>query len=490
MDAAAWMRWPALSHARCVRLCADFPTLPIQALFPSMVFEVLDPSTGSVIRKVQATSAAEVDQALRASEAAFRGWRRVPPAERAEVLVRASALIRSRVEAWAQLMAEEMGKPLGQGRAEAEKCARVCEYYAEHGLAALAREPAASGSHPGYVAFEPLGVILSIMPWNFPFWQVLRFGAPALLAGNAVILKHAPNVPGCAQAVEDLFREAGAPAGLFRTLHLDVPATEALIERPEIRAVTLTGSTRAGRAVAARAGAALKKTVLELGGSDPYLILEDADLEMAVEACAASRMNNSGQSCIAAKRLLVVPEIREAFEAALVERLRACRMGDPREEGVQIGPLARQDLRDELHRQVVASINGGARLVLGGELPDGPGWFYPPTLLTDPARGTPAWEDELFGPVAVIISVRDEAEAIRVANGSAYGLGGGVFTADRERGERIARDELEVGLAFVNDCVSSDPRLPFGGIKDSGYGRELGAFGIREFVNVKTLVVR
>ena len=454
-----------------------------------MVFEVLDPSTGSVIRTVQPTSAAEVDRAVQASEAAFCAWRSVPPEERATLLRRAADLIRSRVDAWARLMADEMGKPLGQGRAEVEKCARVCEYYAEYGIAALAPEPA-PGAPPAYVAFEPLGVVLAIMPWNFPFWQVLRFGAPALLAGNAIILKHAPNVPGCADAVEELFREAGAPAGLFRALHLDVPTTEALIDRPEIRAVSLTGSTRAGRAVAARAGAALKKTVLELGGSDPYLILEDADLELAVEACAVSRMNNSGQSCIAAKRLLVVPEVREAFESALLQRLQSFRVGDPREEGVQIGPLARQDLRDELHRQVVASIEGGARLVLGGEIPDEPGWFYPPTLLTDPPRGTPARDDELFGPVAVIISVRDEAEAIRVANESSYGLGAGVFTRDRARGERIAREELEVGLAFVNDCVSSDPGLPFGGIKDSGFGRELGAFGIREFVNVKTIVVR
>jgi len=455
-----------------------------------MVFEVLDPSTGSVIRTVQATSAAEVDRAVRASEAAFQIWRRVPARERAEVLVRAAALIRSRADGWARIMADEMGKPLRQGRAEVEKCARVCEYYADHGLDALAPEPAALGSRRAYVDFRPLGVVLSIMPWNFPFWQVLRFGAPALLAGNAVLLKHAPNVPGCADAVEALFREAGAPDGLFRALHLDVPATEALIARPEIRAVTLTGSTRAGRAVAARAGAALKKTVLELGGSDPYLVLEDADVELAAKACAASRMNNSGQSCIAAKRLLVVPEVREAFEAALVERLRGFRMGDPREGGVQIGPLARQDLRDELHRQVRASVEGGARLVLGGEIPDGPGWFYPPTLLTDPAPGTPAREEELFGPVAVIISVRDEAEAIRVANDTPYGLGAGVFTVDRERGERIAQEELEAGLAFVNECVSSDPRLPFGGIRDSGYGRELGVFGMREFVNVKTIVVR
>ncbi len=387
-------------------------------------------------------------------------------------------------------MAEEMGKPVRQGVAEVEKCARVCAWYAEHGPPALTPEPAGVDEGRGYVAFEPLGTVLSIMPWNFPFWQVLRFGAPAILAGNAVLLKHAPNVPGCASAVEELFRDVGAPSGLFRALYLPNEETEALIEAPSIRAVTLTGSTGAGRAVAARAGRALRKTVLELGGSDPYLILEDADVGVAVEACVASRMNNAGQSCIAAKRLLVVPHVREAFVRALRERIAGLRVGDPRDSRTDVGPMAREDLRATLHHQVTESVRRGAELELGGEIPDGPGWYYPPTLLTGVQPGMPAWDEELFGPVAVVIPVADEAEAIRVANASPFGLGAGVFTRDRERGERIVREELEVGIAFVNDFVSSDPALPFGGVKDSGYGRELGVFGLREFVNVKSIVVR
>ncbi|MFN3486814.1 MAG: aldehyde dehydrogenase family protein, partial [Planctomycetota bacterium] len=340
-----------------------------------------------------------------------------------------------------------------------------------------------------YVAFEPLGVVLAVMPWNFPFWQVFRFAAPALMAGNAAVLKHASNVPGCARAVEEVFREAGFPEGLFSAVLAGSEVVESLIEHPRVRAVTLTGSSAAGRAVAAKAGACLKKTVLELGGSDPYVVLEDADVSRAAAVCAESRLVNSGQSCIAAKRFVVAERVREEFVARLVERMRSARVGSPLEEGVEVGPLARRDLRDELHRQVVDSVARGARLLLGGQVPPGAGAFYPPTVLSEVRRGMPAWTEELFGPVAAVIGARDEEEAIRIANDSPVGLGAAVFSRDLERAEGLAVRELEAGCVFVNAQVRSDPRLPFGGVKESGYGRELGTFGLREFVNVKTVVV-
>ncbi len=454
-----------------------------------MPLQVVNPSTGELIREVRLSTPKDVDQAIEKALTAFGAWRASDDGSRGGVLLRAGALLRERADTWGALMAEEMGKPIWQGRAEAEKCAWVCDYYADNAGRHLAPEIAETSAARSYVTFEPLGVVLSIMPWNFPFWQVFRFVAPALMAGNVVLLKHAPNVPGCAAAIEGLLLEAGLPEGVLCALYLGNEETEALIDRPEIRAVTLTGSTRAGRAVGARAGAALKKVVLELGGSDAYLILSDADLERAVEAAATSRLNNSGQSCIAAKRLIVVEELHEEFCQRLVARMGSVRVGDPMAGGTDVGPLAREDLRDTLHRQVTDSIAAGAGLALGGSVHPGPGWFYPPTVLTGVGPGMPAYEEELFGPVAAVIRVADEEEAVRVANDSAFGLGGAVFTADRDRGERIAANELEVGCAFVNDYVRSDPRVPFGGVKESGFGRELGIFGIREFVNVKTVWV-
>jgi succinate-semialdehyde dehydrogenase/glutarate-semialdehyde dehydrogenase len=332
-------------------------------------------------------------------------------------------------------------------------------------------------------------VILAVMPWNFPFWQVFRFAAAAVMAGNGVVLKHASNVPGCSLAIEDVFRQAGFPEDLFRAVLVGGTHVEAAIANPHIRAVTVTGSTAAGKAVARKAGEMLKKTVLELGGSDPYVILEDADLAKAVETCVRSRLINSGQSCIAAKRFIVVNARREEFEDLFVSRMKAAKMGDPLDEFTEVGPQARLDLRRDLHRQVQESLARGAVLLLGGEIPPGDGAFYPPTVLTEVKRGMPAYEEELFGPVAAIIPVADEREAIRVANDSSFGLGAAVFTRDLARGERIAAEELEAGSCFVNDFVRSDPRLPFGGIKESGYGRELSSHGIREFVNVKTVVV-
>jgi succinate-semialdehyde dehydrogenase/glutarate-semialdehyde dehydrogenase len=403
---------------------------------------------------------------------------------------KAGVLLRQRNEDLARLMAIEMGKPLAQGRAEAEKCAWVCDYYGEHAANFLADEPISTDAGRSYVSYRPLGVVLAVMPWNFPLWQVFRFAAPGLMAGNAGVLKHASNVSGCALAIEDIFHGAGFPPALFRTLLVGSNRVAGLIEAPEIRGVTLTGSTPAGRAVAAKAGACLKKTVLELGGSDPYLILEDADLELAVETCVAARLMNGGQSCIAAKRFIVVEPVRKRFEQMFVEKMKLKRMGDPLEAGIDLGPQARCDLRDQLHQQVTASVARGARLLLGGRVPEGPGAFYPPTVLTGVAKGQPAYAEELFGPVAAVIGVQDEAEAMRVANDSAFGLGAAVFTQDVARGERIANHGLEAGSCFVNGFVKSDPRLPFGGVKDSGYGRELSIFGIREFVNVKTIWVR
>jgi succinate-semialdehyde dehydrogenase/glutarate-semialdehyde dehydrogenase len=454
-----------------------------------MPLQSTNPTDGSVIREYAETTPDEVAEALAAAARAFEGWRLTTFAERAVVLRRAGALLREARDRLARLMAIEMGKPVAQGRAEADKCAWVCEHYAEHAERLLAPEAAPTDATKSYVAFEPLGPVLAVMPWNFPLWQVFRFAAPALMAGNVGLLKHASNVSGCALAIEEILHGAGVPRDAFRTLLVGSARVAALVRAPEVVAVTLTGSTPAGRAVAATAGACLKKSVLELGGSDPYVVLEDADLERTAETCATSRLLNGGQSCIAAKRFVVVESVLQGFQELLVERIRARRMGDPLDEGVDVGPQARGDLRDELHRQVEASIARGARVLLGGRVPEGPGAFYPPSVLAGVEPGMPAFDEELFGPVAAIVAARDEKDAIRLANHTVFGLGAAVFTRDLERGERIARHELQAGSCFVNAFVKSDPRLPFGGIRESGYGRELGAFGIREFVNVKTVYV-
>jgi succinate-semialdehyde dehydrogenase / glutarate-semialdehyde dehydrogenase len=449
----------------------------------------INPATSEVVGVYDELSREAAFRAVAESHAAFERWREVPFAERSALMERAAAILRGRSGEYAKLMAIEMGKPVRQGRAEIEKSAWVCEYYARNAAGFLEPETVATDARKSYVAYRPLGVILAVMPWNFPFWQVFRFAAPALMAGNAGVLKHASNVCGCALAIEDVFSAAGFPSGVFRTLLVGSAAVEGIVAHPAIRAITLTGSAAAGRAVARAAGEHLKKTVLELGGSDPYIVLDDADVERAAALCAESRLVNAGQSCIAAKRFIVVASRTREFTERLVEEMRRRTVGDPLDEATDVGPLARLDARDDLRRQVAESLERGARCVLGGRVPSGRGAFYPPTVLVDVTKGMSAHDEELFGPVAAVVAARDEEEAIRAANDTSFGLGAAVFTRDTERGDLIAARRIEAGSCFVNAFVKSDPRLPFGGIKESGYGRELSHFGIREFVNVKTIYV-
>jgi succinate-semialdehyde dehydrogenase/glutarate-semialdehyde dehydrogenase len=461
----------------------DSPHAAIKSSFP-----VINPATGKHVRDVPAMSWPETVQAIEAAHETFLSWRRVPFADRAVRMKEAGRVLRSRSDKLARLMTEEMGKTLKDGRDEVEKCAFGCDYYAENAEGFLSREPVDMGDRSeAFVTYNPLGVVLAIMPWNFPLWQVFRFASPGLMAGNACVLKHAANVPGSAMAIEEIFRDAGFPPNLFRNLLIDVPVIADVIKHKLIAAVTLTGSVRAGKSVAEKAGAVLKKCVLELGGSDAYVILADADIELAAEVCAAGRLVNNGQSCIAAKRFVVVDAVRPAFEKAFVAEMKKPRTGDPTDPGMNLGPMARRDLRDELHRQVQATLVKGARLLLGGEIPAGPGAFYPPTVVTDVGPGMAAYTEELFGPVASIIPARDDEHAISIANDSEFGLGSAVFTRDHAKGIAIAADRLEAGASFVNMNVRSDPRLPFGGVKSSGYGRELSHFGIREFVNIKAV---
>ena len=449
----------------------------------------VNPSTGRTLRSHREATPREVEAAVSRAWAAFGEWRATPFSERSRALTRVSAVLRRRAGRLARLATDEMGKPLAEARAEVEKCRLACDYYARRARGFL-RDERPPGSPPwSRVVFEPMGPVLAVMPWNFPYWQVFRAAAPALMAGNTMLLKHASNVTGCAKAIGAVFREAGLPAGVFTTLVIPSGRVGALVADARVRAVTLTGSNEAGARVAGQAGAAMKKGVFELGGSDPYIVLGDADLARAAETCAASRLLNAGQSCIAAKRFIVVRKVLGAFEREFTARIAARRVGDPLDPRTQVGPLARADLRRELDRQVRSSVRMGARLLLGGRPVPGPGFFYAPTVLTGVRRGMPAYGEELFGPVAAIIPVRDEAEAVRVANDSPFGLGAAVFTRSRRTAERVAA-RLEAGAVFANDFVRSDPTLPFGGVKRSGHGRELGPQGIREFVSAKTLWLR
>jgi len=451
-----------------------------------MSIQSLNPATGKILETFEETPPQELERILSRARAAFHEWRAVPFATRAQSMRNAAELLRARKTDYARIMALEMGKPIVQGEAEVDKCAWVCEYYAEHAEAFLTPQPRATDASTSYVRFDPLGPVLAVMPWNFPFWQVFRFAAPALMAGNTAVLKHASNVPRCAVSIDEVLRDAGVPRGVFATVLVGSAAVAGLIADPRIVAVTLTGSDRAGSQVAERAGHEIKKTVLELGGSDPFIVLADADVAAAARTAADARLVNSGQSCIAAKRFIVVDAVADQFLPRFVEELRGRKMGDPLARDTQVGPQARVDLRDALHRQVEESIKRGAQRLLGGEVPAGDGAFYPPTLLAAVDKGMPAFDEETFGPVAAVVRAKDETDAVRLANDSSFGLGASLWTRDRARGERLAA-EIEAGAVFVNGLVKSDPRLPFGGIKRSGYGRELSEYGIREFVNIKSV---
>jgi succinate-semialdehyde dehydrogenase/glutarate-semialdehyde dehydrogenase len=451
-----------------------------------MSIQSVNPATGEVLETFIPTSSEQLERIVTRAQAAFVEWRAVPFAVRAERMREAARLLRKDVAFHAVTMTLEMGKPIVQAEAEVEKCAWACDFYAEHAEAFLAEQPRTTDASTSYVRFDPLGVVLAVMPWNFPYWQVFRFAAPALMAGNAGILKHASNVPRCALAIEKVFRDAGFPDGLFATALIESGPVAGLIADSRIVAATLTGSERAGSAVAAQAGRELKKTVLELGGSDPFIVLGDADLAAAAKGAADARLVNSGQSCIAAKRFIVVEAVADRFLDRFADELRSRRMGDPIARETQVGPQARIDLRNELHRQVEESIQRGAKLLLGGQIPSGSGAYYPPTLLVGVDKGMPAFDEETFGPVAAVVRAKDEGDAVRLANDSSFGLGASLWTQDRSRAQRLAA-KIEAGAIFVNGIVKSDPRLPFGGIKRSGYGRELSEYGIREFVNIKSV---
>ena len=455
-----------------------------------MHLKSIDPSTGQEIATYEEFSRSQINHTLENSLLAQLHWRETSLESRLDHLNEMIGVLSDGRREFSILMAHEMGKPLSQAEGEIEKCIWLCEYYRDNSLYFLKDEIIEHDTHKCFVTIQPLGLILGIMPWNFPFWQVFRFASPTLMAGNVGILKHASNVQGCAKEIEKLFLESGFPKHAFSNLVIGSNKVSNVIKNPLVRAVTLTGSTPAGKSVASLAGSLLKKTVLELGGNDPYVILEDADLDNAVDSCIAGRMLNTGQSCIAAKRFIVVKSCLNDFIDKVEQKIKNMKMGDPLDSTIDIGPMINNDARDELHEQVLLSVDKGAILRSGGKIPDKEGSFYPPTLLTNVKPGMPAFDDELFGPVAVIISAKDEDHAIELANKTNYGLGAAIFTRDLDKGEKIATNKLEAGSCFVNDFVKSDPRLPFGGIKESGYGRELSEYGLLEFVNIKSIVIR
>jgi succinate-semialdehyde dehydrogenase/glutarate-semialdehyde dehydrogenase len=451
-----------------------------------MALVSVNPATGRRLAVYREHTVPQVDRALARAAAAAVAWRARPVAQRLRAVAAIGRAFRAEAETLAALATAEMGKPIAQARAEVAKCAALCDYCGQHGAALLADEHPVGAPPNARVEFDPLGTVLAIMPWNFPFWQAARAAVPALLAGNTVLLKHASNVPGCALALERIFARSGLPRGVFQTLLVGSKAIPAILADRRVQGVTLTGSSAAGKQIAALAGAAIKPGVFELGGSDPAIVLADADLDRAAETCAQARLLNAGQSCISAKRFIVERAVIREFEARFVARMAARQVGDPTDPATEVGPLARGDLRDEVHAQVTRSVQQGARLLLGGAPLPGRGFFYAPTVLTGVRAGMAAYDEEVFGPVAAIIPVRDAVEAIRVANDTEFGLGASLFTRNLPRARRLAR-AIEAGSVFINDYVRSYPELPFGGIKQSGYGRELGAWGLRSFVNVKTV---
>lgn len=451
-----------------------------------MAFVSINPATGEKIEEYKLDSENDVEQKLQKAETAFDSWKDTSYSNRGEKMHKAAEILRNKKQRWAEIMTREMGKPIREARSEAEKCAWVCDYYAEHAQHFLQDDVIGTDADWSYAHYDPLGLILAIMPWNFPFWQVFRFAAPGLMAGNVGLLKHAPNVPGCADSIEEIFDDAGFPEGVFQNLYIKPEVAHQAIQDSRIQGVTLTGSGRAGRKVAETAGKSLKKSVLELGGSDPFIVLKDAEVEKAAEVGSDARCINSGQSCIAAKRFIVVREHANEFTERLVKHMDEFVVGAPMKEETQIGPIARSDLRDTLDGQVKASVEQGAVVQLGGQPIDSEGFFYEPTVLTNVREGMPAFDEETFGPVASIIEANDDEHAIRIANSTRYGLGASIWSTNIDRAEHLTR-EIQAGAVFVNELVKSDPRLPFGGIKNSGYGRELGYHGIQEFTNIKTV---
>lgn len=454
-----------------------------------MDIEVINPLTNKKVKSLSAHSQADVKEAISKCHETFLEWRTSDFSRRSSLMRKAAQVLRDRVEDYAHIMMEEMGKTLREGRGEIEKCAVACDHYAQYAEQYLANEKLGVDDGEAYIAYDPLGVVLAVMPWNFPFWQVFRFAAPALMAGNGAILKHASNVPQCALAIEEVFRDAGFPEGLFKSVLIGNEGVKSIIENEKVRAVTLTGSEFAGSKVAEVAGRQLKKTVLELGGSDPFIVLDDADLDKAAETAMKSRMINCGQSCIAAKRFIVQEAVSEEFLKKFKGYMSAVKLGDPANEEMDYGPLAREDLAEKILEQVNKSVEKGAKLILGGKRMDREGAFFEPTILTEVRPGMPAHDEEIFGPVAMVYVVKDDEEAARVANDSQYGLGGSVWTKNRKRGQELAR-KIESGAVYINAMMASDVRVPFGGIKNSGYGRELSHLGIREFVNIKTVWVK
>jgi len=448
----------------------------------------INPATGKVLREFEEHTDTEVDAILARASDAYPQWRRLSFAERSMRMRNAAEILERDKEDFARLMTLEMGKPYSAAISEAEKCAWGCRFYADNAEAFLADEPVIVENARAFIRYNPIGAVLAVMPWNFPFWQVFRFAAPNLMAGNVGVLKHASNVPQCAFAIADIFRRAGFPEGTFQTLLIGSSRVARVIDDPRIVAATLTGSEPAGSSVASQAGKLIKKTVLELGGSDPFVILESADLDAAIETAVNARVINNGQSCIAAKRFIVQRSIRDVFESRFVEKMQRLRIGDPLEESTQLGPLALEKLVTDLDKQVQDSVAAGARVLTGGHRIDRTGFFYAPTVLVDIPKDSPAYREELFGPVASVFYVDDLDQAIAQANDTRYGLGSAAWTTDAYEQNRLI-DELEAGLVFINGMVASDPRLPFGGVKKSGYGRELGVVGIREFVNIKTVWV-
>jgi succinate-semialdehyde dehydrogenase / glutarate-semialdehyde dehydrogenase len=451
-----------------------------------MPIQTVNPATGEVLETFDALTPAQVEEKLARADRAFRAYRKTSFDQRRAWMRRAAEILEAEKEDFGRLMTTEMGKTLKSAIAEAEKCAWACRYYVDHAERFLSDEVVETSAAKSLVRYQPLGPVLAVMPWNFPFWQVFRFAAPALMAGNVGLLKHASNVPRCALAIEDVFRRAGFPEGAFQALLVGPEAVAGILDDPRVKAATLTGSTPAGSSVAERAGRNLKKTVLELGGSDPFIVLPSADLAAAAKTAAKARCINNGQSCIAAKRFIVHEAVADDFTAAFVREMEALRVGAPLDDGVDLGPLATEKIRDEVDEQVRRSVEKGARVLTGGAVPEGRGWFYPPTVLTDIPEDAPAYREEVFGPVALLFRVPDAGAAVALANDSPFGLGSAVWTRD-EADVRRFTDEIEAGMVFVNAMVASDPRLPFGGVKQSGYGRELGSLGIREFVNIKTV---